>query len=575
MRALRLGLSQLNPVVGDLDGNFEKVVRAIEAARALGVDLLAFPEMVLPGYPPEDLLLKPSFIAAVLERTRALLPHTLGMTVVVGSVERDVDLYNAAVVMHDGQWAGTARKRYLPNYGVFDENRYFTPERETRVFRRGDVVFGVNVCEDIWIAGGPAEEQAIHGGAEIILNLSASPYHAGKADERRRMIATRAADNLAVVGYVNLVGGQDEVVFDGASLVLDERGRVVAEGAMFEEDLVVADLDLDEVFNARLHDTRLRKERQLAGGEALPCVELSPVAAPAARPALPPAPPHRDPGDAEEIYRALLLGTRDYVRKNGFDTVVLGLSGGIDSALTACVAADALGPAHVVGVSMPSVYTSRESLEGADELARRLGIRLLTVPIRELAAGYDRALAELFAGREPDLTEENLQARIRGNTLMALSNKFGWMTVTTGNKSETSVGYSTLYGDTAGGFAVLKDVYKTQVYELSRWRNERGAVIPENTLTRAPSAELRANQTDQDSLPPYDVLDAILRLYVEEDRSVAEIVKLGHDEATARRVARLVDLAEYKRRQSPPGIKITTRAFGKDRRLPITNRWRG
>jgi len=575
MRALRLGLSQVNPVVGDLDGNFEKVVRAIEAARALGVDLLAFPEMVLPGYPPEDLLLKPSFIAAVLERTRALLPHTLGMTVVVGSVERDVDLYNAAVVLHDGRWAGAARKRYLPNYGVFDENRYFTPERETRVFRRGDVVFGVNVCEDIWIAGGPAEEQAIHGGAEIILNLSASPYHAGKADERRRMIATRAADNLAVVGYVNLVGGQDEVVFDGASLVLDERGRVLAEGAMFEEDLVVADLDLDEVFNARLHDTRLRKERQLAGGGPLPCVELPPVAAPAARPALAPRPPHRDPGDAEEIYRALLLGTRDYVHKNGFDTVVLGLSGGIDSALTACIAADALGPAHVVGVSMPSVYTSRESLEGADELARRLGIRLLTVPIRELAEGYDRALAELFAGREPDLTEENLQARIRGNTLMALSNKFGWMTVTTGNKSETSVGYSTLYGDTAGGFAVLKDVYKTQVYELSRWRNTQGDVIPEHTLTRAPSAELRANQTDQDSLPPYDVLDAILRLYVEEDRSVAEIVQLGHDEATARRVARLVDLAEYKRRQSPPGIKITTRAFGKDRRLPITNRWRG
>jgi NAD+ synthase (glutamine-hydrolysing) len=350
---------------------------------------------------------------------------------------------------------------------------------------------------------------------------------------------------------------------------------VLAEGAMFEEDLVVADLDLDEVFNARLHDTRLRKERQLAGGGVLPCVDLPPVAAPAARPALVPRPPHRDPGDAEEIYRALLLGTRDYVRKNGFDTVVLGLSGGIDSALTACIAADALGPAHVVGVSMPSVFTSRESIEGADELARRLGIRLFTVPIRELAEGYDRALAELFAGREPDLTEENLQARIRGNTLMALSNKFGWMTVTTGNKSETSVGYSTLYGDTAGGFAVLKDVYKTQVYELSRWRNTQGDAIPEHTLTRAPSAELRANQTDQDSLPPYDVLDAILRLYVEEDRSVAEIVKLGHDEATARRVARLVDLAEYKRRQSPPGIKITTRAFGKDRRLPITNRWRG
>jgi NAD+ synthase (glutamine-hydrolysing) len=577
MRALRIGLSQLNPVVGDLDGNFQKVVGAIEAARERGVDLLAFPEMVLPGYPPEDLLLRPSFLSAVARRTRDLVPHTRGITVVVGSVERDEDLYNAAVVMHDGQWIGTARKRYLPNYGVFDENRYFTSERETKVFRRGDVIFGVNVCEDIWIAGGPAEEQAVRGGAEIILNVSASPYHANKADERRRMIATRAADNLAIVGYVNLVGGQDEVIFDGASLILDERGRVLAEGAMFEEDLVVADVDLDEVFNARLHDTRLRKERQLAGEEALPRIDLplAPAVPAPAKPPLAPRTPHRDLSDADEINRALLLGTRDYVRKNGFETVVLGLSGGIDSALTACIAADALGAGQVVGVSMPSEYTSRESLEGAEDLARRLGVRLLTVPIRDLVDGYTRALADVFAGRAADATEENLQARIRGNYLMALSNKFGWMTVTTGNKSETSVGYSTLYGDTAGGFAVLKDVFKTQVYALARWRNTQGAVIPEETITRAPSAELRPNQTDQDSLPPYDVLDAILGLYVEDDRSVPEIVKQGHPEDVVRRVARLVDLAEYKRRQSPPGIKITTRAFGKDRRLPITNRWRG
>jgi len=576
MRLLRLGLSQLNPVVGDLEGNFRKVAGAIESARALSVDLLAFPEMVLPGYPPEDLLLKPSFISAVVQRTRDLAPLTRGMTVVVGSVERDMDLYNAAVVLHDGKWIGTARKRYLPNYGVFDENRYFTPERETRVFRREDAVFGVNVCEDIWIAGGPAEEQAVRGGAEIILNVSASPYHANKADERRRMIATRASDNLAVVGYVNLVGGQDEVIFDGASLVLDERGRVLAEGTMFEEDLVVADVDLDEVFNARLHDTRLRKERQIGGENALPRVELPPIAAtPGPRPTLPKRARPAHPGDDGEIYGALVLGTRDYVRKNGFETVVLGLSGGIDSALTACVAADALGPERVVGVSMPSEYTSNDSLEGADGLAKALGIRLMTVPIREVMKGYEAALAAAFDGRPPDTTEENLQARIRGNYLMALSNKFGWLTLTTGNKSETSVGYSTLYGDTAGGFAVLKDVYKTQVYALARWRNARAAVIPTNTLTRPPSAELKADQTDQDSLPPYDELDAILRLYVEEDRSIAEIVKQGHPEETARRVARMVDLAEYKRRQSPPGIKITPRAFGKDRRLPITNRWRG
>jgi NAD+ synthase (glutamine-hydrolysing) len=581
MRLLRLGLAQLNPTVGDLDGNFDRIVAAIGRARDQGVELLVFPEMVLPGYPPEDLLLRPAFIQRVLERTRDLLPHTRGLTVVVGTLERDVDLYNVAAVMHDGQWVGTARKRYLPNYGVFDENRYFTAERRTQVFRRGDVVFGVNVCEDIWIAGGPAEEQAVRGGAEIILNVSASPYHALKADERRRMIATRAADNLAVVCYVNLVGGQDEVVFDGASLVIDEHGRILAEGALFEEDLVVADLDLDEVFNARLHDTRLRKERALDVAGPLPRIEV-PLAAPAPGPggtatrlALAPRPPRVELGAEAEVYGALVLGVRDYVRKNGFDTVTLGLSGGIDSALTACIAVDALGPSRVVGLSMPSKYTSGDSLSGAEALAGSLGIRLETIPIRAVLETYDAALARVFAGRAPDLTEENLQARVRGNYLMALSNKFGWLVLTTGNKSETSVGYSTLYGDTAGGFAVLKDVYKTQVYALARWRNARGPAIPEHTLTRPPTAELRPDQTDQDSLPPYDALDAILRLYVEEDRSIPEIVQQGHDEATVRKVARLVDLAEYKRRQSPPGIKITTRAFGKDRRLPMTNRWRG
>ena len=579
MRTLRLGLAQLNPTVGDLDGNFRKVVAAIEAARAQGVEMLVFPEMVLQGYPPEDLLLKPAFIQRSLEVTRALLPHTNGLTAVVGTIERDIDLYNAAAVMHDGQWVGTSRKRHLPNYGVFDENRYFSAERQTKVFRRGDVVFGVSVCEDIWIAGGPSEEQVVRGGAEIILNLSASPYHASKADDRRRMIATRAADNLAIVAYVNLVGGQDEVVFDGGSLVLDERGRVVAEGAMFAEDLVVADVDLEEVFNARLHDTRLRKERQLVEHGPLQRLELPVAPAPgggvATRVALRPRPAQQAMSEIAEVYAALVLGVHDYVTKNGFETCVLGLSGGIDSALTAAVAVDALGPSHLVGVSMPSEYTSGESREGADELAAALGIRLVTIPIAEVVAGYDRVLAGPFAGRTADTTEENLQARIRGNYLMALSNKFGWLTLTTGNKSETSVGYSTLYGDTAGGFAVLKDVYKTQVYELARWRNTRGAVIPGRTIARAPSAELKPGQTDQDTLPPYDVLDDILRLYVEEDRSIAEIAKQGHDEPTVRRVARMVDLAEYKRRQSPPGIKISPRAFGKDRRLPITNGWRG
>jgi NAD+ synthase (glutamine-hydrolysing) len=584
MRLLRIGLAQINPTVGDLDGNIARIRAWIERARALGVDLLAFPEMVVPGYPPEDLLLKPAFIQGCIDRTRDLAGDSRGMTVVVGTLERDGDLYNSAAILHDGRWVGTARKRYLPNYGVFDENRYFMSERRSVVFARGGTVFGVNVCEDIWLSGGPSEEQVVRGGAEVILNLSASPYHEGKADERRRMVSTRASDNLSIVCYVNLVGGQDEILFDGSSLILDERGNVLAEGAEFAEDLVIADVDLDEVFNARLHDTRLRKERSLDDGEPLPRIHLDqfgpigPTGAAVAtleKPALAERPARVELSAEAEVYAALTLGVHDYVVKNGFDTVVLGLSGGIDSALTACIAVDALGPEKVVGVSMPSPYTSSASQADAEALAKALGIRFQVIPIRDLMSAWDQALAPAFTGRPADITEENLQARIRGNALMALSNKFGWLVLTTGNKSEVSVGYCTLYGDMAGGFAVLKDVYKTQVYALSRWRNARSAVIPVNTISRPPSAELKPDQTDQDSLPPYDTLDAILRLYVEEDRSIAEIVRDGHDEAVVRRVARLVDLSEYKRRQSPPGIKISPRAFGKDRRLPITNRWRG
>jgi NAD+ synthase (glutamine-hydrolysing) len=594
MRNLRLALAQINPTVGDLDGNFALIVAAIERARQLGADLLALPEMAITGYPPEDLLLKPSFIDRAIERTRALLPHSRGLTVVVGTIEREIDLYNAAAVLHDGEWMGTYRKRYLPNYGVFDENRYFMPATKNPVFARGRSVIGFNICEDIWYPGGPVEEQVIRGGAEVIVNISASPYHAGKAQARKRMLCTRAADNLVVVCYCNLVGGQDEILYDGGSLIIDEQGRVLAEGEMFAEDLVVADVDLDEVFNARLHDPRLRKGRVMDGGEPAARIELGaggiavPVTGAGARvadggvatavavkPELEARVPAAERALVAEIYDALVLGTRDYVRKNGFDTVVLGLSGGIDSALTACIAVDALGPRNVVGVSMPSQYTSGESRADAEALARALGIRFYSIAIHEVFESYKRALEPALGGRPPDATEENLQARIRGNDLMALSNKFGWLVLTTGNKSEVSVGYCTLYGDTAGGFAVLKDVYKTMIYQLARLRNARGKPIPDHTLTRAPSAELKENQTDQDTLPPYDVLDPILRLYVEEDRSVREIADMGYDAATVERVIRMVDAAEYKRRQSPPGIKITPRAFGKDRRLPITNRWRG
>jgi NAD+ synthase (glutamine-hydrolysing) len=575
MRSLRIGLAQINSTVGDLDRNFERIAEQINRARDLGVDVLAFPEMAVTGYPPEDLLLKPSFIDRAIEVTRALAARTRGMTVVVGTVDRDFDLYDAAAVLHDGVWAGTYRKRFLPNYGVFDENRYFMPGSNNPVFVRDGAVIGVNVCEDIWHPGGPVEEQVLGGGAEVVLNVSASPYHAGKAQARRRMLGTRAADYVAVVCYVNLVGAQDEIVYDGCSLILDEQGQVLAEGRMFEEDLVVADVALGDVFGTRLHDPRLRRGRSLEGAEPCPRVELPPVSAPPARPPL----PERAPAPAlelvPEVYSALVHGTADYLRKNGFATAVLGLSGGVDSALTACIAADAIGPANVVAVTLPSRYTSAASREDARALAERLGLGTLDIPIDEVFEACLRMLAPAFAGRPADITEENLQARIRGNALMALSNKFGWLVLTTGNKSEMSVGYSTLYGDTAGGFAVIKDVYKTMVYELARWRNRDGEVIPARTLTRAPTAELKPDQTDQDSLPPYDVLDPILRHYVEDDRSVKEIVALGFDEETVRRVLRMVDRAEYKRRQTPPGVKISPRAFGKDRRLPITNRWSG
>jgi NAD+ synthase (glutamine-hydrolysing) len=515
MRPLRIGLAQINATVGDLDGNLARIVDAIGRARAQGVDLLAFPEMCVTGYPPEDLLLRPAFIQSAMTRTRALAEHTTGMTVVVGTVDRDADLYNAAAVFHDGRFVTCARKRHLPNYGVFDENRYFTSERESLLFARDGAVFGVNICEDIWVSSGPCEEQA-RDGAEVIVNLSASPYHAGKLDERRRLIATRATENRAVVCYVNLVGAQDEIAFDGGSMVVDPNGETLAEGARFDEDLVVVDVDLDEVFHARLHDPRLRTRHDADDRAPLARVHLASIPA-APKPALAARAPIVDLDEHAEVYTALTVGVRDYVRKNGFDTVLLGLSGGIDSALTACIAADALGPAHVVGVAMPSPYSSPASSEDAAALAAALGIRFETIPIRDTMQAYTQALATLFAGRASDLTEENLQARIRGTLLMALSNKFNQLVLTTGNKSETSVGYSTLYGDTAGGFAVLKDVYKTQVYALCAWRNARGAVIPERTLTRPPSAELRPDQTDQDSLPPYDVLDAILRAYVEED----------------------------------------------------------
>jgi len=575
---LRIALAQINTTVGDIEGNCRRIREGITRAQDLGVDLVAFPELAIPGYPPEDLLLKPDFIAANLDALQALVPTTRDITVVVGFVDRDDDIYNAAAILHDGVLAGIYHKTYLPNYSVFDENRYFQSGQMAPVYVIQGAKVGVTICEDIWYPVGPAETQALAGNAEILLNISASPYHVGKGRARERMLATRAADNVAVVAYVNLVGGQDELIFDGHSVVFDAEGELLARGEQFTEDFLVVDIDLNAVFRQRLHDPRRRKEKLTfpRAGHTVQRLELPALANRTHRPPLPqrPMPTLLDP--VAEIYQALILGTRDYVHKNGFDTVVVGLSGGIDSSLTVVIAADALGPEHVVGVRMPTRYSSSHSLEDAAAVADNLGIRLLTIPIDATFQAYLDMLAPSFAGRPPDVTEENIQPRIRGNVLMALSNKFGWLVLTTGNKSEVGVGYSTLYGDTAGGFAVIKDIPKSLVYALARYRNTWGdqPVIPQRVLNKAPSAELRPNQTDQDTLPPYEILDPILQAYVEEDRSPEEIIALGFEPETVRRVLRMVDRNEYKRRQSPPGIKITPRAFGKDRRLPITNRFR-
>jgi NAD+ synthase (glutamine-hydrolysing) len=574
VRELRIGLGQVNVTVGDIEGNTRRVLDEIERARALSVDLVAFPELCLTGYPPEDLLFRATFIEANLRALERVARASAGLIVVVGFVDRQDDIMNAAAVCHDGAVAGVYHKQYLPNYGVFDEDRYFQAGAETPVFEFGPdgPVLAVNICEDIWYPTGPTTTQTL-AGAELVVSINSSPYHVGKVRFREKMLATRAADHVGYLAFVNLVGGQDELVFDGQSMAFDPAGNRLALGRAFEEDLVVADLDLDAVFRARLRDSRRRKEKRAAAAPVRR-VRLSPLPE-RARPPI----PQRSTAflDREaEVYAALVAGTRDYVRKNGFRRVVVGLSGGIDSALTAALAVDALGREGVVGVSMPSAFSSAGTRRDARRVARNLGIEFLTLPIGPAYRAFRRILAAPFKGLREDVAEENVQARVRGTLLMALSNKLGWLVLATGNKSETGVGYCTLYGDMAGGFAVIKDVPKTMVYALARWRNARDGrpVIPESVLERPPSAELRPNQTDQDTLPPYEVLDPILEAYVEEDRSLADIVSLGYDEATVRRVVSMVDRNEYKRRQAPPGVKITPRAFGRDWRLPISNRFR-
>jgi NAD+ synthase (glutamine-hydrolysing) len=561
--------AQLNLVVGDLEGNAARVLAAYEQADAAGCDLVAFPELSLTGYPPEDLLLRPAFVAQAREWLDKVAARTGALAAVVGFPEADRDLYNSAAVLAHGSVQGIYRKHLLPNYAVFDEERYFEPwPTDGPLFVVGGVRVAVTICEDAWSPSGPILTQAA-AGAELVVNLNASPYYAGRVHERETMLATRAADASVPVVYVNLVGGQDELVFDGASMCFDEGGQLLARGTQFTEDLLVVDVDVRPAFRRRALDPRGRRR-----APALPEVHVS-----GGRPAEPPVASRIEPAlePVHEVYEALVVGTRDYVTKNGFSDVLIGLSGGIDSSLVAAIAADALGPDHVVGVLMPSRFSSGGSIADAEALAEQLGIRTLTIPIEPAHAAFLELLAEPFAGLEPGLAEENLQARVRGTILMTLSNKFDWLVLTTGNKSEMATGYSTLYGDMAGGFAVIKDVPKMLVYALCRDRNRRAgrSIIPDAVLEKPPSAELRPDQKDSDSLPEYADLDPILEGYVEGDRSIADLVAEGHDAATVARVARLVDRNEYKRRQAPPGVRVSPKAFGKDRRLPLTNRWPG
>jgi NAD+ synthase (glutamine-hydrolysing) len=577
VRKFRLALAQINSTVGDIPGNTAKIIEYVERAREAQADMVAFPELAITGYPPEDLLFKTSFLQANVEAMRQVVAAAKGIAVVVGYVEMGPDIANAAAVGYDGRLIDTYQKMYLPNYGVFDEDRYFRRGDTCPVYTINGTVVGVNICEDIWYPVGSIAVQR-EAGAELIVNINASPFHAGKRAYREKMIATRAADNELFVAYVNTVGGQDELVFDGASLIYDMGGDLVARGSAFAEELIVTDLDIESVFRSRLRDSRPRKEnptilREIGNPKTIYVSEFQSRK----REPLPSASLGEPLDGVEEVYRALVLGTRDYLHKSGFSKVVIGLSGGIDSALTAVVAVDALGAENVVGVGMPSRYSSEGSVSDSKELADNLGIDFWVVPIEPAHSAFADMLDQQFQGTQPNVAEENVQARIRGNVLMTISNKFGWIVLTTGNKSEMAMGYATLYGDMAGGFAVIKDVPKTLVYALSRWRNQHGEprpAIPEAIIDKAPSAELRPDQTDQETLPPYDQLDPIVKAYVEEDYSLEEMVAMGHDPNAVRQVITFVDRNEYKRRQAPLGVKITPRAFGKDRRLPIVNRYR-
>jgi NAD+ synthase (glutamine-hydrolysing) len=570
---VRLALAQLNAVVGDLDGNRAKILASLDEARGAHADLVVFPELAITGYPPEDLLLRPGFVAAARRSLEAVAAETGDLVALVGTPWFDRDLANACVVCADGTVRAVYRKHYLPNYGVFDEHRYFAEGRDLVLLRFGDVYVGPTICEDVWQPGPPATDLAL-AGAQLLVNLSASPFHVGKAEDREEMLVTRARDSSAYLAFCNLVGGQDELVFDGHSVVLDDSGEVVARAPGFEEHLLVVDVEPVFSMGRRLSDVRRRElERSRGSVPDFELVELGGL------------PEHDDviagmtvdfEPELEQMRLALRLGLRDYVDKNGFDDVVVGVSGGIDSAVTATLCVEALGSARVHCVSMPSKFTSEGTRSDARRLAENLGCDFREVAIEDTVESFHATLEQATGDGIPDLAAENLQARARGTLLMALSNAYGWLVVSTGNKSELAVGYSTLYGDMVGGFSLLKDVLKTDVFRLARYLNERAGreLVPETTIERAPSAELRPDQRDEDSIPVYAALDPVLEAYVELDRSREELLEEFEPEVVERALA-LVDRAEYKRRQAPPGVKLRPKAFGRDRRTPITNRWTG
>ncbi|MFH0797618.1 MAG: NAD+ synthase [Candidatus Omnitrophota bacterium] len=567
---IRIGLAQINATVGDIPGNEAKILRYISEAQRAGVDIVAFPEMALTGYPPEDLLFKSGFIEANLNALARIAKKTRDIVAVTGFIDRKDDLYNSAAVIAGGKVRAIYHKRFLPNYSVFDEERYFKAGQGNLICKSGSLTFGINICEDIWHPAGPMAEQ-VSAGSQLIINISASPYQYGKVKYKERMLAGRTADYAVFLAYVNLVGGQDELVFDGQSVVFDPEGKLIARAKSFSEDLLIVDIEPDRLLKRRVREPRLRKG--MPSRNAVPVIALPEKRTKSHFPKPKPGIEKHLP-KAAEVYRALLTGTKDYVEKNGFKKVIIGLSGGIDSALTATIAVDCLGKERVVGLFMPGRYSAEISGNDSRQLAKNLGIGVHVIPIEEVFESYLKTLKKPFANAKPDITEENLQARIRGNFIMAFSNKYGYLVLTTGNKSEIATGYCTLYGDMAGGFAVIKDIPKTLVYSLAEYRNKISPVIPNRILTRPPTAELRPDQKDSDTLPEYPVLDPILKAYVEENLSPGEIIKKGHPENLVRKVIRMVDRNEYKRRQAPPGIRITGRAFGKDWRLPITNAFR-